>query len=1444
MKAAKTDRRTAKGTLTRCGKSLAKLIEAKRPEQEVRDGLSKLQLAFDTLVEKHENYSRLLEDDGEFEAEEGWMGECQENFMSMEMGAKMYLDSFLSKGKTPLKTYDTSAASKTKNKSDAGQGSSGIPSMQIDDDAPSVSSGDNNHPINTQQSTSSGNDNDLPNHESGSFVAVHEVNDNIQTNSNASTGACGFKMEKPKMPKFAGDVRDYAIFRADFKHAIESKYSKRDAITFLRTCLQDKPLELIKGIGQDYDAAWDYLDSIYGDPRFVSDTITQDIVKFRALQPSEDARFCDLVHLVKRSFNTLKEVGSQNDMDNSHMLSIIEQKLCPDDRKVWSRDLERQGGKATLERLMNWMNIEMKSRMRATAPLRSSKSVYAFQVDTRNQKWHKCWYCKNSSHWPDTCPKFAALGIDQRIRVAKENHVCFSCLKPAGREHRADNCRRRQKCTKSDNGRECMQFHHPLLHKSTAFNIGVHVASLSEPNETLLPVITCKIYGQNGFQKQSNTLLDSGAQISLIREETAAALGLKGNDTAVTITKVGGEEETIKTKVYKVPISSLNDSEMFSIKAIGIPSISEEVSEVQLKPIAKLLGLENERIRRGKGPVDLLIGIDHAQMHTGQTRQAGQLVARKTPLGWVVFGGPSGETLVNGRVCHVRLATPVDVSEFWKTEAMGVEVKPCICEADKLTQAEREEAEIISKSCEKLGKQWMVPYPWKKDPMLLPDNKPLAMKRLESTERRLKKDPEQGAAYDKQMEEMKEMQFSRKLSKEEMDNYKGPVHYIPHHAVIRPEKKSTPVRIVFNSSSVYQGHALNDYWLKGPDLLNSLFGVVLRFREREVAVMGDISKMYHRILIPEADQHVHRFLWRNLETEREPDVYVKTVLTFGDKPAPAMAQIALRKTAEENKKDCPEAAEVLSKNSYMDDICGSVDTVVQAQKLTEDLDKVLESGGFGVKGWTSNKVLTKRENQEKKFKMFQEDVEEKVLGVIWNYVTDEFSFKVKVDLLRPTDYSVDHGVKMTKRTLLSQVARFYDPIGFAAAFVIRAKIGLQELWQIGLHWDDNLPCHVQEKWIQFFKEMKELDKIGFKRCLVPPETPEAPVLCVFSDASQEAFGACAYVRQKTKQSTYEVNFVAAKSRVAPLKQLTIPRLELQAAVLASRLAKTIVKECTIQFADVKFFTDSSITLAWIQSPSRSFKPFVSARVGEIQNNSDPSQWKHIPGEENVADDVSRGLHVQHLMGRWMNGPEFLKLPEEEWPVQTTTPYREKDMERRQVNAVSSVPYADVGKVIDVKNFSSWRRLIRVTAWIKRLAEKIRLRRNALSGREGPLMPEELKNAEMSWIRSAQEDLKSRMKNGEFKTLSPFVDDKGIIRVGGRIDKAIMSYEEKHPVLLPSEHRISLLITSHMHNQGHPGIATTTAKTRRKYWILKASKLSKAVKFKCVTCREMAHKAET
>ena len=185
-----------------------------------------------------------------------------------------------------------------------------------------------------------------------------------------------FKLEKPKLPKFTGDVREYAIFRSDWKHIVDTRYAKRDAITLLCANLSDKPLKLIKGIGTDYDAAWQYLDAIYGDPRYVSDSVTQDISKFKPLQDGEDSRFCDLVHLVRRSYNTLKEVGVPGDMDNSHMLAIIERKMGPDDKKVGSRDLEQ----------LSWMTSEMKSRMRATAPARSGSSQRSINRDLRKPR--------------------------------------------------------------------------------------------------------------------------------------------------------------------------------------------------------------------------------------------------------------------------------------------------------------------------------------------------------------------------------------------------------------------------------------------------------------------------------------------------------------------------------------------------------------------------------------------------------------------------------------------------------------------------------------------------------------------------------------------------------------------------------------------------------------------------------------------------------------------------------------------------------------------------------------------------------------------------------------------------------------------------------------------------------------------------------------------------
>lgn len=222
--------------------------------------------------------------------------------------------------------------------------------------------------------------------------------------------------------------------------------------------------------------------------------------------------------------------------------------------------------------------------------------------------------------------------------------------------------------------------------------------------------------------QRANALLDSGAQISLIRSRVAEDLKLKGTDIVITITKVGGQEEELSTKSYQVCIRSLEDRSAHVIQAIRIPSISEDITDVKVADIARQFGLRKGQLHQGNGHIDLLIGIDQAKLHTGETREAGNVVARHSPLGWVVFGTVPGKQSEASHVYHIQLETPVDMTDFWTMESMGGSTKPCSGEAGKLSQIKREEAKIIKESCEKIDNQWLILYPWKKDPRQLHNN--------------------------------------------------------------------------------------------------------------------------------------------------------------------------------------------------------------------------------------------------------------------------------------------------------------------------------------------------------------------------------------------------------------------------------------------------------------------------------------------------------------------------------------------------------------------------------------------------------------------------------------------------------------------------------------------------------------------------------------------------
>ena len=244
--------------------------------------------------------------------------------------------------------------------------------------------------------------------------------------------------------------------------------------------------------------------------------------------------------------------------------------------------------------------------------------------------------------------------------------------------------------------------------------------------------------------------------------------------------------------MYKVPIYASNGKLIQTIEAVSIPQISQDTATINSDQVSEMFSLPKNEVHRKPGPIDILIGINYPSFHTSETRVKNGLAVRKSPLGWVVFGVKSqGSSAETKPVLHVRFAPPVDISEFWKTETMGVSVSPCTCEAAKMSPQDRAEMKIIEESCTLEDNKWTLKYPWKRDPKELPNNYKQVVNKMESTERRLRSNPDYAKSYNSQIKEMEDMKFSRKLTNEEIEEWDGPVHYISHHAVVHPEKEYT-----------------------------------------------------------------------------------------------------------------------------------------------------------------------------------------------------------------------------------------------------------------------------------------------------------------------------------------------------------------------------------------------------------------------------------------------------------------------------------------------------------------------------------------------------------------------------------------------------------------------------------------------------------------------------
>ncbi|XP_067030727.1 uncharacterized protein [Acropora muricata] len=595
--------------------------------------------------------------------------------------------------------------------------------------------------------------------------------------------------------------------------------------------------------------------------------------------------------------------------------------------------------------------------------------------------------------------------------------------------------------------------------------------------------------------------------------------------------------------------------------------------------------------------------------------------------------------------------------------------------------------------------------------------------------------------------------------------------------------------------------------------------------------------MFYQTSVTPSDTDALRFLWWPGSIEDRPEDYKMLVHIFGAKSSPCCAIKALNKTAQDNEDNYPqEVVPTVRRNFYVDDVLKSFPRTQQAVRLTSDLTKLLKEGGFRLTKFASNsrEVLQSIPPDLRANPLLDLDLDqlplERALGVYWDAQSDTFKFQ-----------AVQAGKPSTKRGVFSVVSSLFHPLGFLSPFVFSAKILLQDLWRDKIPWDQEIPEPYLSQWQRWLEELLHVVTINIPRCYKSQFslTPSTIQLHNFADASRCSYAAVSYLRFVDERGVTHCSFVMGKTRNAPIREWTIPRLELQAAVLATRLSKMIVNELDLRVDQTFFWSDSMTSLQYIKNETKRFQTFVANRVAEIHETSSPEQWHHIPGIMNPADDGSRGVGAQyfHAECRWWSGPKFLWESEHMWPNAPVEDLEEDDNEIRKLPTVMFVSSASQIDVL-LQRYSSWSRLIKVMSWVLRFVQRSRKKAPAYL-KASTLQLVEIQQTSQEIVRLVQSQhfhkeylcLKEGRQvkcNSKLANLSPMLID-GVIRVGGRIHRAPLAFKAAHPMVLPKFHHVSILIVRYYHYVlGYAGREHVLSVIRQSFWILRGRSLVRQI----------------
>lgn len=1251
-----------------------------------------------------------------------------------------------------------------------------------------------------------------------------------------------FKLPKLSVPVWNGDIKSWIEFKTQFDSIVHSRQMKESVkLQYLRASLKDEPLSIVSKyplVDASYDLAYQDLVKRYQNERRLAAYHIQQILNFKSVKMSNKDKLKENVHFLethRAATAALKNLGI-NDLSDFLMFELCYQNLPLAMQKGFDREY-KSDVIPSLQDLFSHvecyarteeLHTDVVSTVITNPSKKTSESKNSLFVKSNNLS---CYFCKEP-HKIFRCAGFLALPVSTRIEKIKEFGCCPSCLY----KHPGKPCQSIYSC-KSCSSKK----HNSILHEEPAVQeepqktvVCNNMTATSASSEIMLGTIQCYVKDAWGKNVPVRAVLDPGSEITVIESSFFNSLGLRHQPAGCTIFGIANNKSKPLGKVH-LSLCGRVTNYQFSVDAIILPKLCNQLPSGDISPNIqsrfKHIQLADPDCFK-QGTVQILLGADiYADLLSDQQPVLikGNPSCIRTHLGYVVFGRLESNKLQSEiNYQSLRVTSSCDdssLTRFWETEEVDYIPEPSI-------EDQECESHFVDNHYRLPSGRFGVRLPFKKDAPPLGRNKEVVLRSFNRLNKRLQCNEELKKAYSSCLSEYIQMGHMS-ICLREID------YLLPHREVVRNERTSTKVRVVFNCSFPdHMGISLNERLLKGPTLLEDISSLIMNFRFFKVALTCDLRMMYRFVEVHEDDR---RYLVIPWWAENEPNkicLYEMNRLTFGLKPAGFLAGRCVQELANLHKNEYEAAANAIFQNRYCDDFLSGAASEDEARALQNQLTSLLAKGEFEIRKWSSNVpsclVDVPLDFKEKPMELPGGGVGIKVLGVTWDQSSDCFTAKVE-------EFQDE---VVTKRSILSYIAKIYDINGFYCPVIFTAKSFLQRLWLYKLNWDQEVPDDLSKQWLTYASDLKNVQDISVPRYI---PTGNHVRLVGFSDASER--GMCAVAYLVTEQN--ESYLLKAKSKLAPIKVLTIPRLELCAALLLSKLIKGIVEATSVSFESVTLYTDSTIVLGWLKQPLHLLKIFIGNRVSQIhQNLSFDHSWHHVVGLENPADLGSRGMSAADLKksSLWWHGSSFLSEDFDLWPKSDVIQTVDLPEMKSDVCSLNATMKADENVIESLINkYSSWSKLQRVMSYVLRFIHNCK--KTAREKSRGPLKAVEIKNATFVLIRVAQEqDFPNEIKlikakkfndlNKQIKKLSPFFDEEcKVLRVGGRLAEAqFLPYETKHPMLLLKTNCLSTIICDHYHKiLLHSGPRSTSAAIRRKFWITSLMVLVKSRIHRCVTC---------